>query len=298
MNKYVPTLSAHIFDSFYVKLNILQLNCFILSTYETTTKVTLMQLVEEVALAININDINFAVMLASPHDLEDFVVGYLHSESIIEHNHDIHNIEWVPREKADSALSENAMFSANTIEINVTVANRCLSQIKERARRSKGTASCGLCGTEALDAAFPELPPLVPQNTYPLDLISNIKPQLRQWQTLAKDSGALHAAFWLDESGKIVECREDIGRHNALDKLIGALLRRRSTDQGYKANGAILVTSRCGVELVQKCILFGASNLISLASPSTMAAEMANSHHVNLIHVPKHDTPYSVTSNS
>lgn len=262
-----------------------------------------MQLVEEVALAININDINFAVMLASPHDLEDFVVGYLHSETVIEHNRDIHDIKQTIISSNNTNNTGNFLSQPESIEINVTVANRCLSRLKELKRQSKGTASCGLCGTEALDTAFPNLSPLPSQASYPLELITGIKPQLRHWQTLAKDSGALHAAFWLDESGEILICREDIGRHNALDKLIGALLRSRSlklddTNQDFRTKGAILVTSRCGVELVQKCILFGASNLISLASPSTMAAAMAKSHHLNLIHVPKHDSPYLINEPS
>jgi FdhD protein len=254
-----------------------------------------MQLVEEVALAININDINFAVMLASPYDIEDFVVGYLHSETIIEHNRDIHDIT----QTKISSVCADQNDNTDSIEINVTIANRCFSRMQERKRQAKGTASCGLCGTEAIYTAFPNLSPLSSQVIYPLELIADIKPQLRSWQTLAKDSGALHAAFWLDESGEILMCGEDIGRHNALDKLIGALLRSSSlklddTNQDFRTKGAILVTSRCGVELVQKCILFGASNLISLASPSTMAAAMAQSHNLNLIHVPKHDSPYLI----
>ena len=231
-------------------------------------------LVEEVPLAININDINFAVMLASPFDIEDFVVGYLHSESVIQFNHDVHDIDI---HRQDDALL-----------VNVTIANRCLHSFNQRQRRLKGTSGCGLCGTESLEMAFPELPKLPASSPFPIEVAATLKPQLREFQTQGAHSGALHAAFWLNHNGEIMACREDIGRHNALDKLIGHLLRQQIS----LSLGAILVTSRCGVELVQKAILIGVPTLLSLASPSQLAVKMAQQSNLQLIHIPKQDAPY------
>lgn len=237
-------------------------------------------LVEEVPLAININGVNFAVMLASPFDLDDFVVGYLHSESIIESNIDIHDIEI---ERQDDALL-----------LNVTIANRCSDKLKQRQRQLKGTSGCGLCGTESLSMAFPDLPKLAGATPFDIHLVSQIKPSLRQHQTQGADSGALHAAFWLSAQGEILACREDIGRHNALDKIIGYLLRKNIPAE----SGAALVTSRCGVELVQKAILMRIPTLLSLASPSNLAVKMAQSSNLQLIHIPKHDAPYFLSGAS
>jgi len=231
-------------------------------------------LVEEVPLAISINGINFAVMLASPFDIEDFVVGYLHSESVIKHNRDIHDI--------------NITAYQDALIVDVVIANRCLKQLKARQRQLKGTSGCGLCGSQSLELAFPELVLLPRSKIFDLSLAATLKPQLRQWQTHGANSGALHAAFWLNEKGNIQVCREDIGRHNALDKIIGHVKRR----QINTANGAALVTSRCSVELVQKAILAQIPNLLSLASPSTLAVKLARQSNLNLIHIPRHDKPY------
>ncbi|MGY2436716.1 formate dehydrogenase accessory sulfurtransferase FdhD, partial [Escherichia coli] len=127
--------------------------------------------------------------------------------------------------------------------LDVTIANRCLAQLQQRRRRLTGATGCGICGVEAVEQAFPPLPalPLTP----PLDvaLLAELRPQIARWQLKGQHSGALHAALALDEQGQILHCREDIGRHNALDKLIGLLLRQ---PQVYDT---LLVTSSCGSEL-------------------------------------------------
>ncbi|NVK23554.1 MAG: formate dehydrogenase accessory sulfurtransferase FdhD [Gammaproteobacteria bacterium] len=233
-------------------------------------------LVDEVPLAISINSINYSVVLVSPFDLEDFIVGYLRSESVITFNHDIHDIEF--NEQNDALLA------------NVTIANRCLVNFNAQQRQLKGTTGCGLCGTQALKFAFPKLTSLPEAPCFDLTLIEQTKSQLRQWQTNGAESGALHAAFWINSQGAIIACREDIGRHNALDKLLGYLLRQNVNTKG----GAVLVTSRCSVELVQKNIIAGINNLISLASPSRLAAKMASQHNLHLIHVPKKDPAYLI----
>lgn len=234
-------------------------------------------LAEEVPIAISINEISFSVMLASPYDLEDFVIGYLHSESVIKHNHDVHDIE--VKSHQDAKL------------VNVTLANRCNEKWQRKQRQLKGASGCGLCGTESLELAFPPLPKLAPQTPFDIKLIDTLKNNLRDYQSQAEHTGALHAAFWLSKQGKIQACREDIGRHNALDKIIGHLLRAN-----ISANtGAALVTSRCGVELVQKAVLMGIPTLLSLASPSQLAVKMAEQSNLSLIHIPKQDAAYYLT---
>lgn len=233
-------------------------------------------LVEEVAVSININGINHAVMMATPDDLDDFAIGFLFCESIIRHNHDVHDIRVSPAEHG--------------FVLDVTIANRCLAQLQLRRRRLTGATGCGICGVEAVEQAFPPLPalPLTP----PLDvaLLVELRPQIAQWQLKGQHSGALHAALALDEQGRILHCREDIGRHNALDKLIGLLLRQP------QACDTLVVTSRCGSELVQKAALFGARHLVCLASPSQLAVRLALKYNLNVVHIPKFDAPVSYSS--
>ncbi|XQW89353.1 formate dehydrogenase accessory sulfurtransferase FdhD [Aeromonas veronii] len=196
-------------------------------------------LVEEVAVAININGINHAVMMATrtiSMILRSIAISVC--ESIIRHNHDVHDIRVYPAEHG--------------FVLDVTIANRCLAQLQLRRRSLTGATGCGICGVEAVEQAFPPLPtlPLTP----PLDsaLLAGLRAQIARWQLKGQHSGALHAALALDEQGQILHCREDIGRHNALDKLIGLLLRQQS------ACDTLVVTSRCGSELVQKAVHFGA----------------------------------------
>ncbi|RDV25249.1 formate dehydrogenase accessory sulfurtransferase FdhD [Alteromonas aestuariivivens] len=236
------------------------------------------QLVEEAPIAITLNGIHFSVMLASPYDLEDFAFGYLLSERIIHDRIQIRDVESSPLEQG--------------IQLNVTLSNRQLQQFKHQQRQLKGTSGCGLCGKQAMALAFPVLDKLPLRPCLPKPRIQQLKSQLSSWQLRAKSSGAMHAAFWVNGNGDILSCREDIGRHNAVDKLIGHGLRK-----GFdRHNASILVTSRCSVEIVQKAILCGVATLISLASPTRLAVEYARQHHLNLVHIPKKDAPSLYTA--
>ncbi|MGL6473895.1 formate dehydrogenase accessory sulfurtransferase FdhD [Aeromonas hydrophila] len=233
-------------------------------------------LVEEVAVAININGINHAVMMATPDDLDDFAVGFLFGEGIIRHNHEVHDIQIAPAEQG--------------MVLDITIANRSLAALARHKRRLTGATGCGICGVAAVEQALPALPvlPLTP----PPDgvLLAGLRPQIAQWQLKGQQHGALHAALALDAEGRILHCREDIGRHNALDKLIGLLLRQQS------ACDTLVVTSRCGSELVQKAARFGARHLICLASPSQLAVRLAFKYNLNVVHIPKFDAPVSYSS--
>lgn len=231
------------------------------------------QLAEEYALAICINEINYAVMMVSPFDLEDYVIGFLFSEQIIKGNNDVHDI--------DIDVNDDTF----TIKINVSIANRCLALVTEKKRQLVGQTSCGICGVEALQQALPQTHTLNKRPNIPAKQLINLRDECQQWQTIATQSGAYHAAFLIDDVGNILHSREDIGRHNALDKLIGYMLSQNMN----VANKAILMTSRCSIELVHKTINIGVNHLLSLASPSRLALHIAQQANLNLVHLTKHD---------
>ena len=234
------------------------------------------ELVEEVAVSVNINGINHAVMMATPDDLDDFAIGFLFGEGIIGGNHDVHDIQ--------STSSEQGAV------LDITIANRCLAALGRRKRRLAGASGCGICGVEAIEHALPELIPLTPGAPLDPARLRDLRERIAPWQNKARQSGALHAALALDDRGEILACREDIGRHNALDKLIGMQLR-----QPVQA-ATLVITSRCGSELIHKAVQFGAAHLISLASPSQLAVRLALKYNLTLIHVPRSDAPVCYAS--
>lgn len=231
------------------------------------------QLAEEYAIAICINDVNYAVMMVTPADLEDYVIGFLFNEQIILANKDIHDIH---------IDIDHEHFS---IQANITLANRCLNKIFEKKRQIAGQSGCGICGVEALKHAMPELPPLAVSPNINKQELTHLRSECQKWQTFANASGALHAAFLLDDTGQILQCREDIGRHNALDKLIGFMLVKKISAH----SNMILITSRCSIELVHKTINIGVKYLISLASPSRLALHSAQKANLHLVHLSKND---------
>lgn len=229
------------------------------------------ELVEEAAVSVNINGINHAVMMVTPDDLDDFAIGFLFGEGIIQGNHDVHDIQITASEYG--------------FVLDVTIANRCLAALSQRKRRLTGTTGCGICGVEAIEHALPALTPLAPLVPPATASLAGLRERIAPWQSKARQSGALHAALALDALGEIVACREDIGRHNALDKLIGMQLRQQTPSH------TLVITSRCGSELIHKAVQFGAAHLISLASPSQLAVRLALKYNLNLIHVPRFDAP-------
>ncbi|BAP77748.1 formate dehydrogenase accessory protein FdhD [Pseudomonas sp. MT-1] len=230
-------------------------------------------LAEECALAIAYNGISHAVMMVSPSALEDFVVGFSLSGEVVGGIEDIHDIQLNCRGDAFSA--------------EVQIGNRAFWALKEQRRNLAGTSGCGLCGVEAIEQALPKLTALAPSPLPPAAHLHELRDRINDAQRLARQSGALHAALFVDEQGEIVLCREDIGRHNALDKLIGAL-RREGRDGRL---GFAVVTSRCSLELIHKAVRGGLSTLVSLSAPTDLCVRWARQHHLNLIHLPHHNAP-------
>ncbi|MAX89764.1 MAG: sulfurtransferase FdhD [Pseudomonas sp.] len=230
-------------------------------------------LAEECALAIAYNGISHAVMMVSPSALEDFVVGFSLSGELVGSVDEIYDIQLSRRGDAFSA--------------EVEIGNRAFWALKQQRRNLAGTSGCGLCGVEAIDQALPQLTPLVSSPLPPAAHLQELRARINDAQRLARQSGALHAALFVDEHGEIVLCREDIGRHNALDKLIGAL--RREGRDGCR--GFAVVTSRCSLELIHKAVRAGLSTLVSLSAPTDLCVRWARQHRLNLIHLPHHSAP-------
>ena len=231
------------------------------------------ELAEECALAISYNELNQAVMMVSPHHLEDFAVGFSLGNGWIESIDDIYDIE--------------IRGLASSREARLEVSSRCFWAIKQQRRQLAGNSGCGLCGVDALEQALPVLDALPGAPLPPLAHLQGLRDRIGEQQQLARNSGALHAALFIDAQGDIRLCREDIGRHNALDKLIGALARERLDSHG----GFALVTSRCSLELLHKAVRAGIATLVSLSAPTALTVEWARRHRLNLIHLPHHSSP-------
>jgi FdhD protein len=230
-------------------------------------------LAEEVALAIAYNGISQAVMLVSPTDLEDFIVGFSIGSGLIASPDEIYDIKLSGCGAAQQA--------------EVEIASRAFWNLKDQRRQMAGTSGCGLCGVEAVEQALPDLKVLAGAPLPPAHWLDGLRQRISDFQPLGQHCGAVHAAIFMDGQGELLLGREDIGRHNALDKLIGALLRQRIDTTG----GVAVVTSRCSLELIQKVLRAGIQTLVSLSSPTGLALQWARRHNLNLIHLPHHSAP-------
>ncbi|MHC8358927.1 formate dehydrogenase accessory sulfurtransferase FdhD [Pseudomonas sp. LS2P72] len=230
-------------------------------------------LAEEVALAIAYNGISQAVMLVTPTDLEDFIVGFSLGSGIIEDASDIYDLQL--------SGSGSAQYA------QVTIANRAFWNLKQQRRQMAGTSGCGLCGVEAVEQALPDLKVLPGAPLPPAEWLDGLRQRIGAFQPLGQYSGAVHAAVFMNSQGQLLMGREDIGRHNALDKLIGGLIRQKIPTTG----GLVIVTSRCSLELIQKVLRAGIQTLVSLSSPTGLAVQWARRHNLNLIHLPQKNAP-------
>jgi FdhD protein len=212
---------------------------------------------DEVPIALQYNGVSHAVMLATPLDLEDFAVGFSLSEGLVDRMADVHDIE--PEE------------TCNGIVLHVEIASRCLARLKERKRTLAGRTGCGLCGIDSLAQALPRIEQRVTPLSLETHALSRALREMRTLQALQSATGATHAAAWCDVEGRVELLREDVGRHNALDKLIGALARsRRDATRGFFA-----VTSRASYEMVQKTVRAGVGVLAAISAPTALAVRSA-----------------------
>ncbi|MCL9782071.1 formate dehydrogenase accessory sulfurtransferase FdhD [Vibrio sp. S4M6] len=220
-------------------------------------------LIGETPVAIEYNGIAYTVMMCTPSDLEEFAVGFSLTEGIIDHVRDIHDIEIVQ--------------ACSGITMSVIVANRCLNRLKEKRRSLTGTTGCGVCGAEQLSAVVRSIQPVANNTSFQLQRLDSVLSALSQAQSYNRLTGASHAAAFINADGEVEIVFEDVGRHIALDKLIGWICRHR-----YQQSGSILVTSRASFEMVQKVAACGIEILLAVSAATSMAVELAETLNVTL----------------
>lgn len=221
--------------------------------------------IEEVPVAFEYNGISHAVMLASPSDLEEFALGFSLSEGICASAKDFFEIE--------------VAQSAAGITLQIKVSSEAFVKLKERRRNLTGRSGCGLCGTESLDQVIRPLTPNSHTQILSAASIRRALTGLKDRQPLNRLTGAAHAAAWCASDGQLLAVFEDVGRHNALDKLIGAMAKQRMDAQ----DGFVLMTSRASVELVQKAATVGISALVAISAPTALAVRTARDCGMTLV---------------
>ena len=222
-------------------------------------------LAEEVPVALEFNGISHAVMLATPADLEDFALGFSLSEGIVGAAGDIYGID--------------VETGPRGITVKVEIATASFVELKGRRRAMAGRTGCGLCGTESLDEVMRMPEPVHSDAAFDPRVFEHAFGVLHKRQALLRDTGATHAAAWMRADGEVALVREDVGRHNALDKLAGALARGGQEDIG---RGAVIVTSRASYEMVQKTAAIGAGVLAAVSGPTAMAVRLADTAGITL----------------
>jgi FdhD protein len=226
---------------------------------------------EELPVALVYHDVPHVVMLATPADLEDYAVGFTLSEALVERADEIRGVEVRPGEAS--------------VDVHVTVAWERFTQLLQRRRNLSGRTGCGLCGAEtAADAIRNPAPVPAGVEVTTAGLHAAIE-QLSQLQPINARTGSVHAAAWVVPGQGIRLVREDVGRHNALDKAIGALVRGGAD----LAAGYMLITSRASYEMVQKCATVGIPFLAALSAPTAFAVRLAERSGVTLVAFARRD---------
>lgn len=222
-------------------------------------------LAEEVPVALVYNGISHVVMMASPKDLELFAIGFSLSEGIIAHPQEIYGMDVVP--------------ACNGLEVQIELSSRRFMALKERRRALAGRTGCGVCGVEQLNDIGKPIIPLPFTQTFNLAHLDRALVHLNDVQPIGQLSGCTHAAAWVLPSGSIAGGHEDVGRHVALDKLLG----RRARENNVWQQGAALVSSRASYEMVQKSAMCGVEILFAVSAATTLAVEVAERCNLTLV---------------
>ncbi|WP_304166338.1 formate dehydrogenase accessory sulfurtransferase FdhD [Lonsdalea britannica] len=220
-------------------------------------------LAEEVPVALVYNGISHVVMMASPKDLAAFALGFSLSEGIIQSPNDIYGIDVVP--------------TCHGIEVQIELSSRRFAGLKARRRAMEGRTGCGVCGVEQLEEIGKPIAPLPFTQTFSLSRLESALGQLSDVQVVGQRTGCTHAAAWISPEGLLLGGCEDVGRHVALDKLLG--LRARQPWQ----QGAALVSSRASYEMVQKSALCGVEILFAVSAATALAVDVAQRSQLTLV---------------
>ena len=227
-------------------------------------------LASEVPIALVFNGISHAVMMGTPLDLEDFAIGFALSEGILDSAADCYGVEVNPVAAAAAGLPAGM----DGMEVQLEISSRCFARLKDHRRALSGRTGCGVCGVEsfaALDLSFDPLPARDWVAQVDLATVLRAIDHLPPKQILNAEAGAIHAAGWATLDGQVHDVIEDVGRHNALDKLLGRLARTgRLTDPGF-----VVLSSRGSHELVRKCAKLGIGALATISAPTAMGVRMA-----------------------
>ena len=220
-------------------------------------------LAKEVPVALVYNDIAHTVMMCSPRDLEDFAMGFSLTEGIIDKPADIYGID----------IEE----VCNGMEARIELATRCFVALKDHRRTLTGRTGCGICGAEQIQQVYKNVAKLDRTLTVTANQLDGCLQQLYEAQELGKQTGSTHAAAFFSTEGKLLAIREDVGRHVALDKLLGW---HAKVD---KPQGFIVVTSRASYEMVQKTVSCGIEMLVAISAATDLAVQMAEQYNLTLV---------------
>lgn len=223
------------------------------------------ELAEEVPVALVYNGISHVVMMATPKDLAQFAVGFSLSEGIIENRGEIYGMDVVQ--------------ACNGLEVQIELSSRRFMGLKERRRALAGRTGCGVCGVEQLNDIGKPVQPLPFTQTFDLANLDRALAHLRDFQPIGRLTGCTHAAAWVSPSGELAGGYEDVGRHVALDKLLG----HRAESEGAWQNGAALVSSRASYEMVQKAAMCGVEILFAVSAATTLAVDVAERCNLTLV---------------
>lgn len=221
-------------------------------------------LLVEIPVALEYNGISHVVLMSTPENLEDLALGFSLSEGIIHDERELYDVE-----------IQNSSFG---VTMKMQISSQRFSALKSKHRNMAGSSGCGICGIQSLQQISP-----VTSNVFPKDIadsaIEKAVMNIKDHQALRLETGSSHGAAWCSKDGAIQLLREDVGRHNALDKLIGARLKHSETD----ADGFVLLSSRIGYELVQKCAQAKIGTLVAISAATSLAAQIAQNINMTLI---------------
>lgn len=229
-------------------------------------------LAEEMPIAFEYNGLGYAVMMATPRDLADFAIGFTLAEGLAARAGEI------------AEIAEADVAGGKVLRISLPEAN--IAPLRERLRLRLVEGSCGLCGLESIEQVLRPLPALAAPPAISAAGVEQALAELGKHQPLGEATGAMHAAAFCAPDGGILAAREDVGRHNALDKLTGHLAR----DGIDPASGFILLSARCSYELVEKAVRAGCPALVTISAPSDLAVERARAAGLTLIALARPDS--------